>query len=49
VRADAFNLFNTPHFAMPVTSMANLNFGQITATNISGLPRVVQFALKLKF
>jgi hypothetical protein len=49
LRAESFNLFNTPHFANPVTNMGSLQFGQITATQIAGLPRVHQFALKLKF
>jgi hypothetical protein len=49
LRAESFNLLNTPHFANPITSMASLQFGQITATQIAGLPRVNQFALKLKF
>jgi hypothetical protein len=49
VRAESFNLLNTPHFANPVTNMGSVQFGQITATQIAGLPRVTQFALKLKF
>jgi hypothetical protein len=49
VRAEAFNLTNTPHFWMPVTGMASVQFGQITATQAAQLPRVLQFALKLKF
>jgi hypothetical protein len=48
-RAEAFNLMNTPHFWMPVTAMSSLQFGQITATQVAQLPRVLQFALKLKF
>ena len=48
-RAEAFNLMNTPHFWMPVTAMSSLLFGQITATQVAQLPRVLQFALKLKF
>jgi len=48
-RAEAFNLFNVPHFWMPVTSMASVQFGQLTSTNITALPRVLQFALKLTF
>jgi hypothetical protein len=48
-RAEAFNLMNTPHFWLPATSMASLQFGQITSTQVAQLPRVLQFALKLKF
>ena len=49
VRAEAFNLFNVPHFFLPVTSMSSVQFGQITSTSIYSLPRVMQFALKLRF
>ena len=49
VRGEAFNLLNTPHFAMPITNLASVQFGQITGTQIAGLPRVMQFALKLRF
>lgn len=46
-RAEFFNLTNTPSFWLPNTALTNLQFGQINQT--SGLPRVVQFALKLRF
>lgn len=49
VRGESFNLLNTPHFANPITNLASVQFGQITATQIAGLPRVTQVALKLKF
>jgi len=49
IRAESFNLLNTPHFWMPVTAMSSVQFGQITATQAAQLPRVLQFALKLKF
>jgi hypothetical protein len=49
IRAEAFNLFNVPHFWMPVTGFGNVQFGQITSTNITALPRVLQFAMKLTF
>jgi len=49
IRAEAFNLFNVPHFFLPVTAMSSVQFGQITSTSIYSLPRVLQFALKLKF
>ena len=48
-RAEAFNLMNTPHFWLPVTAMSSVQFGQITASQVAQLPRVLQFALKLKF
>ena len=48
-RAESFNLFNTPHFWMPVTGMASVQFGQITSSQVTVLPRVMQFALKLQF
>jgi hypothetical protein len=48
-RGEAFNLLNTPHFWLPVTNQASVQFGQITSTQVAQLPRVLQFALKLKF
>jgi hypothetical protein len=50
-RADAFNVFNHPTFAVPsgndITSGNGLAFGQITST--TGTPRVVQLALRIEF
>jgi hypothetical protein len=46
-RAEFFNLTNTPQFWLPNTAFGNLLFGQVSST--SGLPRVVQFSLKLQF
>ena len=46
-RVEAFNLFNTVHFAPPELAANNSAFGQISV--ISGKPRVLQFALKLRF
>jgi len=48
-RGEAFNLTNTPHFWLPITAMSSVQFGQITSTQVAQLPRVLQFALKLKF
>lgn len=48
-RAEEFNLLSVPHFWLPVTGMGSVQFGQITATRVSQLPRVLPFALKLKF
>ena len=49
LRGESFNLLNTPHFWMPVTAMSSLQFGQLTSSQVTALPRVMQFALKLKF
>ena len=58
-RAEMFNLFNTPNFASPNTSIHGFDssevptsagrFGQITSTNINFPARQIQFALKLLF
>jgi len=42
-------LLNVPHFWMPVTGFGNVQFGQLTSSQITALPRVMQFALKLRF
>lgn len=61
LRADAFNLSNTPNFANPVGVMTNTNFGRstgiVSGSSVGGLnplyqmggPRSVQLALKLQF
>ncbi len=46
-RIEVFNLFNTPQFANPGTSVGSADFGQILST-ISPA-RQLQFALKLEF
>jgi hypothetical protein len=46
-RAEAFNALNRPNFWVPATGMGNNQFGQINST--TGLPRVLQVALKLMF
>jgi hypothetical protein len=46
-RAEFFNAFNTPQFALPDATSTNATFGQITATSVS--PRLVQLALKVTF
>jgi hypothetical protein len=47
VRLEAFNLFNTPHFANPEGNFGSLAFGHIQST--VGNPRILQFAAKILF
>ncbi len=61
LRADAFNLLNTPNFANPVGVLTNSNFGRstqlVSTSSAGGLnplfqtggPRSLQMALKLQF
>jgi hypothetical protein len=49
LRAEAFNAFNRPQFWLPNTAFGSLDFGRITASQQTVLPRVMQFAIKLKF
>jgi hypothetical protein len=49
LRGEAFNLFNTPQFWQPNTAFGSLQFGQITQSQQTVLPRVMQIALKLAF
>jgi hypothetical protein len=46
-RAEAFNVFNNPHFYLPDTNLQDAGFGTITST--VSPPREIQFALELKF
>ena len=48
-RAEAFNAFNRVQLWMPNVAFGSLDFGKITASQQTVLPRVMQFALKLKF
>ncbi len=54
-RAEAFNLFNHPHYGTPNANFSNpASFGQITTTLNStgigtGTPRELEFALRLEF
>jgi outer membrane receptor protein involved in Fe transport len=58
LRAEIFNLTNTPHFANPVVKMSDPAFGRIThtrnpinfgSTATSYANRMIQFAVKLEF
>jgi len=57
-RAEFFNLSNTPHFALPIRTLDDPSFGQIThtrnsvnfgSTATSYANRMIQFGLKLEF
>ena len=46
-RAEFFNLFNRPQFAIPNTTFGSATFGQVTGT--TGPARYTQLALKFNF
>ncbi len=46
-RTEFFNLFNTPTFRHPGTSLGTPQFGVISGTR--GVPRLVQFGLRVQF
>jgi Carboxypeptidase regulatory-like domain/TonB-dependent Receptor Plug Domain len=46
-RAEFFNAFNHPQFAVPDTIRSDPSFGQITSLAVN--PRIIQFALKMNF
>jgi hypothetical protein len=46
LRAEVFNLLNTPPFGNPVATVGAANFGSITS---AGDPRVIQLAIKMHF
>jgi hypothetical protein len=46
-RAEFFNAFNHPQFALPNSSLNGGSPGQITSTSVS--PRILQLALKFVF
>jgi|SRR5438132_1252402 len=53
-RAEAFNLFNRPAYALPSGNSSSGNFGRITSilntgATGTGTPRRLQFALRLDF
>jgi hypothetical protein len=47
LRADSFNLTNTPVFSAPQSTLGNPNFGIISSQ--ANTPRQIQFALKFMF
>jgi hypothetical protein len=48
-RAEFFNVTNTPHFALPNTTLQNAAFGTISSVVVSPPQRQLQFALKMSF
>ena len=48
-RTEAFNVMNTAQFAFPNASLGNASFGIISSTANAYNPRILQFALRLKF
>jgi len=48
VRAEAFNLGNTPMFGAPNTTLGSASFGRVTAVQAND-PRIVQLALRILF
>lgn len=49
LRAEFFNVTNTPHFSPPDTTVQDASFGAISGTVVSPPQREIQFALKLNF
>lgn len=49
LRAEFFNVTNTPHFSQPDTAIQDAAFGTITSLIPSPPTREIQFALKLSF
>lgn len=49
LRAETFNMTNTPNFATPVQQLGTPSFGSISNTRIGSTPREIQFAVKLEF
>jgi outer membrane receptor protein involved in Fe transport len=50
LRGEAFNLTNTPNFALPANNVSNTNFGQITSTFGSAADsRILRFTGKVNF
>jgi hypothetical protein len=49
LRAEGFNLTNTPNFGTPGATLGTSTFGQITATRLGATPRQYQFAARVTF
>jgi len=49
IRAEFFNLFNTPRFALPDTLFGDSTFGQVTSTVSGSTPRHGQLGVRLEF
>jgi hypothetical protein len=48
LRAEVFNVFNTPSFGNPNAALGNAGFGSVTTTG-NNIPRQMQFAAKVLF
>lgn len=48
-RADFFNLFNHPSFALPALASVSSSGGSAPITSTVGTPRLIQFSLKYSF
>jgi hypothetical protein len=48
VRFESFNLFNTPWFGTPNTSVTNAAFGVVTPTQVND-PRNIQLGVRFTF
>lgn len=49
VRAESYNLSNTPNFGQPDSNLGDVAFGQISSTRSNGNPRQLQFAVKFLY
>lgn len=49
LRAEFFNVTNTPHFGSPDTAVQDVAFGAVSSTVISPPQRELQFAAKFLF
>jgi hypothetical protein len=49
LRAEGFNLTNTPNFGAPGATLGTPTFGIITATRLGSTPRQLQFAARITF
>ena len=48
LRAEIFNIFNTPSFGNPSAALGNAGFGSVTTVG-NNIPRQMQFAAKVLF